>query len=285
MNTIILNQSTNTPSSHTFNFSPIQEEIKIQEVFIFDTKSFLPKFLIAFLSLWLISEIAETNLFSKKRKVEIFTYHSQENSLVNDKRKKISIDLKKKNFLAKKHLLISQYLINNGIPTTSQLSEKEAYSLNLELNDLFIQSLILENPDLSEKEKGFLTNSAFNIVLNALNEQWKNHIPFSILVAKTIASTNYGTEARENNFFALKDVGGGAKTYKNPTQSFEDFSGQLISKSEYANLFVGGKNFVHWANVINTYDCNEKDYTVFQSSCGQTLINIINSLHLDVLDY
>ncbi|MBX2841143.1 MAG: glucosaminidase domain-containing protein [Flammeovirgaceae bacterium] len=287
MNSLNSNQSTTPQKTLSIDYSTTLEDNfhGIQEIFILDAKSFLPKFLIAFLSIWLFSEITEINLFYTNNRVEVYSIQNPNAIAIDNATKYATFETKKKNFMVKKHLLISEYLIKNGIPTTAQLSEKEATSLNIELNDLFIQYLIKNNPDMSETEKEFFTDSKFNIVLNALNEQWENHIPFSILIAKTISSTNYGKENSGNNLFSIKNDKGNLKYYDSSADSFDDFSNQLISKIEYANLFVGGKNYVHWANQINTYDCNEKDYAVFQSSCGQILINIISELNLDLLDY
>ena len=160
----------------------------------------------------------------------------------------------KEQFIVKKQLLITKYLINNRVSRLDQLSNARLLELNRAIGQLF-HELILGNIPVEPHVLTYFTDTTdLDKLATALMEQAKYNVPASIKLAQSAMETAYGRRVMHNNYFGIKDKSGSAPL----TTTVEYYSPEEYRKNHghvtrYEILNVKGKTL---------YKCQVTDHFV-----------------------
>lgn len=156
------------------------------------------------------------------------------------------------NFLVKKQMLISKYIIRRKVARLEQLPDKDLLSLNREVSNLYLQSIL---PKVAKEEhviRFFSDTSDLHKIETALMEQVKYNLPASIKLAQAALETAYGQRVIHNNYFGIKNK---AKGNKNSIKTTEYYNKKEL---KYNSHKVISKEKVT-KNGITLYKCLVED--------------------------
>ncbi len=108
-------------------------------------------------------------------------------------------------FLIKKQMLISKYIIKNRVARLGELSDSDLLLLNREISNLYLQIIL---PNVAKEKhvlKYFSDTTDLHKIETALMEQVKYNLPASIKLAQSALETAYGRKVIHNNYFGIKD--------------------------------------------------------------------------------
>lgn len=108
-------------------------------------------------------------------------------------------------FLVKKQMLISKYIIKKKVGRLDLLPDSELLQLNRELSNLYLQTILPKVAKEQHVLHYFSDTSDLNKIETALMEQVKYNLPASIKLAQSALETAYGQRVIHNNYFGIKD--------------------------------------------------------------------------------
>lgn len=117
----------------------------------------------------------------------------------------------REDFIVKKQLLISRYLIDNKVSRVDLLSDAELLNLNAKISDLYTQELLPALMVPEHVSTYFTAEVPLKKIETALMEQAKFNVPASIKLAQSALETAYGKRVIHNNYFGIKDKKGATK--------------------------------------------------------------------------
>ncbi|GAB4333622.1 MAG: hypothetical protein OHK0038_09890 [Flammeovirgaceae bacterium] len=155
-------------------------------------------------------------------------------------------------FLVKKQLMITKFLIDNKVSRIDQLKDSQLLELNKGIQELFVELVFKKLKPPKHVYEYFVSEWPLKKIETSLMEQAKFNVPASIKLAQSALETGYGKRVVRNNYFGIKDKTGNSKL----TETIEYYTDEEVKANKKIIL---SKTKVH-KNGKTLYKCKVRDH-------------------------